>query len=630
MNFIKKKSNLFFFFFLCLLLISFKSVSLDEKPGVSRNPIVSRIIIGTDSLFYDLETSTGPDIQATKPPLSSFTFPNRINSFFFEFDTLDVLRKKTRFKYLLEGFDKTWSAWSPYNIKEYTNLKDGKYLFRARIRYPDDQVSTDFLFRFEILPPIYRTVYAYVVYFIFVLLFLWVISKYLTYQFAKERFSLEKIINERTEELIKEKDNLENLLVNVLPKDTAEELRTKGKATKRKYNMVTVLFSDIQGFTKIAEHMSPETLIDELDSFFFRFDSVVEQYNIEKIKTIGDAYMCAGGIPEGNRTNPVEVVLAALEILQYMKDLRIKAKETNKNIWEIRIGIHTGSVIAGVVGHKKLSYDIWGDTVNVASRMESSGEAAKINISGSTYELVKDFFICEYRGKMPVKYKGEIDMYFVTGIRPELSVDLKGLPNNRFLTQIQLLRLTDFEEAIVARLEEELPANLYFHDVKHTLNVSTQVELLGRAEGISEEDLLLVKTAALLHDAGFQKVYDGHEEAGCELAQDLLPEFKYDNQQIKKICKLIRSTKLPPEPGNLLEEIICDANLDYFGRVDFIPMTQNLFKELLEQNKINSKENWFNQQIEFVKAHEFFTKTGRLLRDVSKDEQIEKIKELLG
>jgi len=262
--------------------------------------------------------------------------------------------------------------------------------------------------------------------------------------------------------------------------------------------------------------------------------------------------------------------------------------------------------------------------------MESSGEAAKINISGSTYELVKDFFICEYRGKMPVKYKGEIDMYFVTGIRPELSVDLKGLPNKIFLTQIQLLRLADFEEAIVARFEEELPANLYFHDVKHTLNVSTQVELLGRAEGINEEDLLLVKTAALLHDAGFLKVYDAHEEAGCELAQDLLPVFKYDDQQINKICKLIRSTKLPPEPGNLLEEIICDANLDYFGRVDFIPMTKNLFKELLEQNKINSKENWFNQQIEFVKAHEFFTKTGRLLRDVSKDEQIEKIKELLG
>jgi adenylate cyclase len=629
MNFIKKKNNFFLFFFLLFILISFKSGCLDLKKEMSQNPIIRRIIVGTDSLFYDLETFTRTDIQASNPFLSAVTFPSSINSFYFEFNTLNKQKKESYFRYMMEGFDKTWSAWTNKNIKEYTNLQEGKYQFKAQIEYLDGQISPDFSFNFEILPPIYRTTYAYFVYIIFAFLSLWTISKYRTYQFAKERFFLEKIINERTEELIKEKDKSENLLANVLPKDTADEIKTKGKATKRKYNMATVLFSDIQGFTKIAAQMNPETLIDELDKFFFHFDSVVEKYNIEKIKTIGDAYMCAGGIPDKNRTNPVEVVLAALEMRQYMKDLRLKAREKGENIWDIRIGIHTGSVIAGVVGQKKLSYDIWGDTVNVASRMESSGEAGKINISGSTYELVKDFFICEYRGKMPVKYKGEIDMYFVMRIRPELSVDLKGLPNKRFLTQVQILRLADFEEAIITRLEGELPKNLYFHDFKHTINVSTQVELLGRAEGIDEEDLLHVKTAALLHNMGFLKVYDDQEEAGCEFAQDILPQYKYNENQIEKICELIRSTKMPPKPENLLEEIICDANLDYLGRVDFIPLTNKLFMELKDQNKVNSKNEWLFQQIEFIKKHNFYTKTERLLRDVSKEEQIKKLKELL-
>ncbi len=156
------------------------------------------------------------------------------------------------------------------------------------------------------------------------------------------------------------------------------------------------MFSDIQGFTKIAEEMNPEVLIDELDKFFFYFDSVVEKFGIEKIKTIGDAYMCAGGIPEKNRTNPVEVILAALEMKAYMKNLKETSELEGMKYWDIRIGIHTGTVVAGVVGQKKLSYDIWGDTVNTASRMESSGEAGKINISGTTYEFVKEFFTCEY------------------------------------------------------------------------------------------------------------------------------------------------------------------------------------------------------------------------------------------
>jgi len=238
-------------------------------------------------------------------------------------------------------------------------------------------------------------------YFIRLNLIYWIISYliilalfiYLRWRYLRKLNLLEQLINKKTEELISEKQKREALLANVLPKSSANDIVVKGKADKAKYNFVTVLFSDIQGFTKIAEEMNPELLIDELDKFFFHFDSVVEKYSIEKIKTIGDAYMCAGGIPEKNRTNPVEVVLAALEMKDYMTRLKLGPELEGMKFWDIRIGIHTGTVVAGVIGQKKLSFDIWGDTVNTASRMESSGEAGKINISGTTYEFIKEFFI---------------------------------------------------------------------------------------------------------------------------------------------------------------------------------------------------------------------------------------------
>ncbi|GAG78202.1 unnamed protein product, partial [marine sediment metagenome] len=192
-------------------------------------------------------------------------------------------------------------------------------------------------------------------------------------------------------------------------------------------------------------------------------------------------------------------------------------------------------------GQKKLSYDIWGDTVNTASRMESSGEAGKVNISGSTYELVKEFFICEYRGKMPVKYKGEIDMYFVNGIRPELLIDMKGLPNEKFRIRLQLLRLLDVEDDMLTKLEKELPENLNFHNLNHTVNVSTQVELIGRAEGISDEEMILVQTAALFHDSGFLDGLENNKQTSCFYARDILPKYEYSNDQIETILLITTS-----------------------------------------------------------------------------------------
>lgn len=213
-----------------------------------------------------------------------------------------------------------------------------------------------------------------------------------------------------------EKSRSDDLLLNILPAETAEELKNTGTSQARNFDMVTVMFTDFKGFTKMAEVVSAQELVSEIDYCFKAFDEIIAKYNVEKIKTIGDSYMCAGGLPVPNTSNPVDVVLAALEIQKFMLELKKQKIYENKPYFELRLGIHTGPVVAGIVGIRKFQYDIWGDTVNIASRMESSGEIGKVNISQMTYEKVQNRFKCTYRGKIEAKYKGPIDMYFVEGI----------------------------------------------------------------------------------------------------------------------------------------------------------------------------------------------------------------------
>jgi adenylate cyclase len=209
------------------------------------------------------------------------------------------------------------------------------------------------------------------------------------------------------------KKRSDELLLNILPSEVAEELKGKGSAAARHFNEVTVMFTDFKNFTQISENLSAEELVSELDFYFKAFDDIITKHNIEKIKTIGDSYMCAGGLPVANETHAEDVVRAAIEIQQFMYAHVRQMEEKGKEPFVIRIGIHTGPVVAGIVGIKKFAYDIWGDTVNVASRLETSGVPGKVNISGSTYALIKDKFSCTHRGKIQAKNKGEIEMYFV-------------------------------------------------------------------------------------------------------------------------------------------------------------------------------------------------------------------------
>ena len=535
------------------------------------------------------------------------------------------MRNADQFLYstLLEGRDTQWSSWKDISYASFGCLGSGEYRFHVRAMSDNGTIAPETSVAFTIRTPLFIRWWAWMVYsgVVVILIYLYWIRRKIN--FEKDKAKLEYMLNERTAELMTEKAKTDDLLANLLPKDTADELKNTGKATSQKYNMVTVLFSDIQGFTKIAEEMNPEKLIDELDNFFFHFDSVVEKYNIEKIKTIGDAYMCAGGIPYKNRTNPVEVVLAALEMQDYMKQLRQK----NVNIWDLRIGVHTGAVIAGVVGHKRVSYDIWGDTVNTASRMESSGEVGKVNISGQTYEMIKEFFICEYRGRMPVKYKGDIDMFFVKAIRPELSIDLKVIPNKSFFVHLQILRLQDLEEFILQKMTEELPSNIVFHNSRQTKDVYSVVELIGRAESLSTEDILLVRTAALFLNLGYCQNYKDHILNSIRAAEAILPKFKYTLEQIVVVNQLINATNTRYNHVGKLESVLIDAYNNYIGRVDYLFLSIDLFQEVKQQNGGISEKEWFNQQVRFLEHFAFYTSTATLLREVTAEEQILKIKE---
>ena len=240
-------------------------------------------------------------------------------------------------------------------------------------------------------------------------------------------------IEEQKRSLEEEKKKSEELLQNILPMEIARQLTRKGTAKPKPYKDVSVLFTDFVGFSSLTRAYDALELIEILDHYFQRFEQIGEGHFLEKIKTIGDAYMCAGGLPRTNKSHAFDAVLAALEIKKFVADKAHADRLQNKSPWGVKIGIHSGEVIAGVIGRKKFAYDIWGDTVNVASRMQEASEPGKINISQSTYDKVKDFFECTPRGEIPVKNIGSISMYYVERILPELSDDADGVyPNAAF------------------------------------------------------------------------------------------------------------------------------------------------------------------------------------------------------
>tara|TARA_R110002049_G_scaffold304001_2_gene498812 strand:+ start:6213 stop:10001 length:3789 start_codon:yes stop_codon:yes gene_type:complete len=568
----------------------------------------------------------------------------------FEFAALHYSNpKKNKHAYMLEGFDQDWVYIDNSRIATYTNLNAGNYVFKVKGSNSDDIWSEPLELKLRIHPPFWETwlFRILMVASIFGLIFWYYRSR--LKRVRQQKKLLESQVKQRTIEIIKqkeevevqkglveeEKEKTEKLLLNVLPKETAEELKNRGRSKARSYKRATVMFTDFKGFTQIAENYKPQDLVAKLDSFFIKFDEITEKYDIEKIKTVGDAYLCAGGLPIRNKSNPIDTVLAALHIQKVMHDTAAEMELNNEEPWVLRVGIHTGDLIAGVVGIKRFAYDIWGDTVNIASRLETACEAGMINISGTTYEAVAEFFECEYRGKIPAKNKGEIDMYYVHRIKPELSENEDGLtPNEAFEHYVNLklysnINYRNAEKYIVKRLDEELPKGLYYHGIHHTKDVCESVERLAIWEGIRGEELYLLKTAALFHDAGFIESYESNEPIGAQMAKEMLPNFGYTEEQIELIIRLIETTKVPHNPQSHLEELMCDADLDYLGRSDFYSKADTLKKELIKFGKLKEEKDWDFLQVKFLTMHKYFTKSAKERRDPEKQKRLVELKEVL-
>lgn len=567
---------------------------------------------------------------------------------------------KNRFKYLLKGYEEKFTYLENENKIGYLNIPPGSYELQVYVRSADGIWSKrPTTVQLTISPPFwltwwFRIALAVTIIFIGLLIYRRRVDK-----IRRQKVRLEMEIGRRTRQTIeqskkiseqkkrveiqkskiehqhqlleKEKEKVDRILLNMLPEGTAEELKSEGRSKARYYKNVSILFTDFVGFSKIAEEMNPQELVQKLDSYFTKFDEIIEKYSLEKIKTIGDAYMCAGGIPIRNKSNAIDVTLAALEIRQYMEQL----SQTDPKTWKIRIGINTGEVTAGVIGLKRFAYDVWGAAVNQAQRMEMHGRPGTVNISDHTQAFIAPYFNCTFRGKIQTKHKGMLGMYSVDSIKPELSVDRLGThPDKNFWEVVDLHLYSSIDYAGAERhmmriLETQLSSKLLYHSINHTIDVVKAVERIAIMEGVTDQRLFLLKAAATYHDAGFIETYDDNEEVGIRLTQEILPKYGYSKEQIDTIDELIKSTMIPQNPRTHLQQIICDADLDYLGRDDFHEIADLLRQELRTYGKLHSDRKWDEIQVDFLESHTYFTESAIQLRRAKKMFHLQEIKQKL-
>lgn len=341
----------------------------------------------------------------------------------FHFAAIDWLApNKIKYSFRIKELSDDWSTPEKTNKAEYRNLPYGEYTFQVCAIGESQQWSKPLNYTFTINPPWWHTWWAHAGYLLLAIIGILGIVRWRTESLRQEAKVLEEKIKDATVVIRKQKEEVEaekkisdELLLNILPAEVAEELKQKGSSDARHFDDVSVLFTDFQEFTEISEKLTPADLVAEIDTCFREYDHIIEKHRVEKIKTIGDAYMAAGGLPVPNSTNAKDAVNAALDIRDFMRLHFAKNKAEGKSVFEVRIGVHTGPVVAGIVGIKKFQYDIWGDTVNTASRMENASDPGKVNISDTTYQLLKEdpTFVFESRGKIEVKGKGALSMWFV-------------------------------------------------------------------------------------------------------------------------------------------------------------------------------------------------------------------------
>lgn len=424
------------------------------------------------------------------------------------------------------------------------------------------------------------------------------------------------------------------LLGNILPENVLDDLNQYGKFSPKRVDKGVVLFTDFVDFSMKAKAVKPIKLVRRLEYFFTAFDEIVERYQLEKIKTIGDAYMAIAGVNEENANPVLRASLAAIEMRNFIRNEKEVAKALKKDFWEIRIGIHAGPLVAGIIGSKRYSFDVWGDTVNIAARAQQFSAIDQITITQNILEDIADFTETRHLGNVAIKKRGgTMDVYELIKIRPELSMYGDGkFPNVDLRMQCQIGTF-DFHHMrldILNRLKSMLPEEVIYHDLFHTLNVEKAAIRLGKLEGLNEEEMMLLRTAALFHDSGFIYTYHKNELHGVRLMEQTLPKYGFNKSQIEEIRGMIMATSMDVEPVGLMQEILCDADHDYLGRADYYVVAAKLREEMEAFGETFTEMEWIQFQLKFLQdTHRFYTITAINIRERAKHNRIAELKLLL-
>lgn len=425
------------------------------------------------------------------------------------------------------------------------------------------------------------------------------------------------------------------LLGNILPRTVLDDLNQQGKYSPKRIEEGVVIFTDFVDFSLKAKAMKPLKLVKRLEYYFTRFDEILDRYKLEKIKTIGDAYMVLGGVTEDNEEPLLRACLAAIEMRNFMRNEQLLAKALNRDYWQMRIGIHTGPLVAGIIGFKRYSFDVWGDTVNIAARAQQVCEVDEITVTKQVFQQVEKYFDGTKLGVVPIKKRGgEMDLYQLNQLKIVFSLYGKGKFPNVLLRNKCKLQSVDFDhmrQDVIQRLKANLPDQIVYHDLFHTLNVEKAVLRLAHLEGLSEEETMLVRTAALYHDIGFIYTNEHNELHAVRLMEKILPTFGYHATQIQLIRGLILATSGNIEPQTLLEQIICDADHDYLGRADYYTVAAKLRIELANYGTVLSDYDWVSMQINYLEnTHRFYTVPAISIRERGKQNRIEELKKQLA
>lgn len=425
---------------------------------------------------------------------------------------------------------------------------------------------------------------------------------------------------------------ISQLLGNIFPENVLESLNQFGKFSPKRADNGVVLFTDFVDFSLKAKSIKPIKLLKRLEYYFTAFDEIVDRYELEKIKTIGDAYMALAGVNENNNEPILRACFAAIEMRNFMRNEKELAKAMKRDYWEIRIGVHAGPLVAGIIGTKRFSFDVWGDTVNIAARAQQVSGIDQIAVTQTIIDNAGDYFVTKNIGNVPIKKRGgAMEMYELEAIKPEYSLYHSGkVPSVdlRVMCEIETVDFNNMRTDIINKLKSMLPEEVVYHDLGHTENVEKAAIRFGKLEGLTPEEMMLVRTAALFHDSGFIFTHQSNELHGVRFMEQTLPKYGFTTNQIAQIRGMILATAIHTEPDGLLQQILCDADHDYLGRADYYIVAQKLFDEMRAFGIEKSEEEWLLMQIEFLeKTHQYYTISAKNIRNKAKLNRLNELKE---